>query len=126
MLRSMAMRVVQNYLLVAVVASLSGCAYGELNQVIRSQVATEADCADVVVEPTSPYAPGYKPNQYTVKGCGVERVYTCKKGGLVEYGHADCTFTAGGNAPAKPDVAPAPPGDGPDNTDLSAEPDPLS
>jgi hypothetical protein len=122
MLRSMPIRVVGNLCAtLALAACFSGCAYGELSQVLRSQVASEADCPDVVVQRTSPYAPGYKDHQYQVKGCGVDRVYTCKEGGLVEYSHADCTFApAGGSAP-KPGAAPTPSPDG-DDPDMSQDP----
>jgi hypothetical protein len=75
------------------VAGLGGCAYGELRQVLRAQVASETDCGDVTVESSSVYAPGHKPNQFRVRGCGVDRTYDCPKSeGLVSYGAKVCTY----------------------------------
>jgi hypothetical protein len=82
----------------AFVVLSSGCAYGELRQVLRAEVASEADCPDVVVQKTSPFAPGYKENQFLVRGCSVDRVYTCTGKGMVKYGHSECTYTAGATA----------------------------
>jgi hypothetical protein len=90
----------------------SGCAYGELRQVLRAQVASETDCPDVTVQKSSPYAPGYKENQYTVRGCGVDRVYTCNEDGMVSYGDAKCTYTSGASM-QKPAELP-PPAEGED------------
>jgi hypothetical protein len=97
----------------------TGCAYGELQQVLRAEVASEADCAEVVVQKSSPYAPGYKDNQYTVRGCKVDRIYTCRNQGMVAYGHADCTYVAGGTA--APAAAAPPAGD---STDPALAPPP--
>jgi hypothetical protein len=96
-----------------------GCAYGELHQVLRAQVASEVDCPDITVEKSSPFMPGYNANQYNVRGCGVDRIYICKGDGLVKYGHANCTYTAGAST-AKPTVAP--PAESPE---LSDEPSDL-
>jgi hypothetical protein len=64
----------------------SGCAYGNLKQVLRAQVAAETSCGDVTIETTPMYQPGHKPNQYRVKGCGLDRTYNCpKEDGLVSY-----------------------------------------
>lgn len=90
---------------------LTGCAYGEMPQVLRAQVATEAKCSELEVRQAPSYTPGYSPNQYIVKGCGLDRVYTCNgdKGGLVKFGSADCSFVAAGApAQAAPGAAPAP------------------
>jgi hypothetical protein len=77
-----------------------------MTQVLRAQVASETDCTTLVVKPTTPYAPNYQPNQYTVRGCNVDRIYTCKgEPGLVEYGDPDCKFTAGAGG-AAPQAAP--------------------
>jgi hypothetical protein len=87
---------------------LGGCAYGELKQVLRAQVAAETNCGDVTVESTPIYMPGYKPGQYRVKGCGVDRTYECpKEDGLVAYGDKLCKAVEA-KAPA---AAPAPVGD---------------
>jgi hypothetical protein len=73
--------------------ALGGCAYGELKQVLRAQVASEISCADVTIENSSPYAPNYKPGQYRVKGCGVDRTYECpKETGLVSYNSKICSY----------------------------------
>jgi hypothetical protein len=86
---------------------LTGCAYGEMRQVLRAQVASEADCPELKVTKVPAYAEGYTENQYKVVGCGVDRVYTCNdSGGLVKFGSADCKFVAA-VAPKAP-VAPAP------------------
>jgi hypothetical protein len=105
----------------------SGCAYGEMRQVLRSQVATESKCSDITVQKQSPYAPGYTENNYTVKGCGIDRVYTCKDdGGLVKFGSAECSYKASNAAPAggAPSPAAAPMGD--DDSDLPAGDAPSS
>jgi hypothetical protein len=108
----------------ALVLFSSGCAYGELRQVLRAEVASEANCPDVVIQKSSPFAPGYKDNQYTVRGCGVDRIYTCKEDGLVAFGHADCTYTAGATAGGKPAAAPAPAAPAGDSSDPALAPPP--
>lgn len=91
-----------------ILGSVGGCAYGEMRQVLRAQVATEADCPDLVVQKASPYSQGYQPNQYVVRGCGVDRLYTCKEDdGLVKFGSADCTYTKRGVPAAAPTPEPA-------------------
>ena len=96
-------------------------------QVLRAQVATEAKCPEIQVRQAPSYTPGYSANQYIVKGCGMDRVYTCNgdKGGLVKFGSADCSFVAAGApAQAAPDAAPAPgPGPAPDAEPGLDEPD---
>ncbi|HKU40897.1 MAG TPA: hypothetical protein VJR89_22200 [Polyangiales bacterium] len=97
--------------------ALSGCAYGELRQVLRAQVASETSCPDVTVENSPAYQPGYKPGQYRVKGCGVERLYDCPKDtGLVSYGAKVCTYTD-----TKAPPAPAPAADEPPPLDEGAD-----
>src|SRR5262245_21301947 len=104
--------------LLAASATLGGCAYGEMTQVLRSQVAKETKCPSLVVKRASPYLPGYQPNQYTVRGCDIERVYTCKGDeGLVAFGSTDCVYQAG-PAAAKPAAPAAPP---PAGDDVGAE-----
>jgi hypothetical protein len=98
----------------------SGCAYGELRQVLRAEVASEADCGEITVVKTSPYAPGYVEGQYLVRGCGVDRIYTCKEDGLVAFGHANCTYAAG--ATANKPAAPAAPPPGVDSSDPALQP----
>jgi hypothetical protein len=88
------------------VLSSAGCAYGELRQVLRAQIASEADCPDIVLTKFSPYAPGYKPDTYAAKGCNVDRIYTCKDEGMVKFGHAPCTYVDSGTS-VKPPPLPA-------------------
>lgn len=84
---------------------LMGCAYGEMRQVLRAQVASEADCPELMVTKVPAYAEGYTENQYKVVGCGIDRVYTCNdSGGLVKFGSADCKFVAT-NVPKAPAAA---------------------
>lgn len=105
----------------AVLSQLVGCAYGEMRQVLRAQVATEANCPEIQISKVPPYAEGYAENQYKVVGCGIDRVYTCNDpGGLVKFGNADCKFVAAA-APKAP-AAPAPAEDSGDfDEDLSAD-----
>lgn len=95
------------------VFALGGCAYGELRQVLRAQVASETSCGDVTVESSSAYAPGHKPGQYRVKGCGVDRIYDCPKDeGLVSYGAKVCTYVDSNSIkPPEPTPTAAPGGD---------------
>jgi hypothetical protein len=96
------------------VCQASGCAYGDLDQVLRAEVATETQCTDVAVKPVPPFERGWKPNQYKVSGCGADRVYDCATSGLVEYASAKdiCKVapaalapkSAGGEVP--PELAP--------------------
>jgi hypothetical protein len=87
---------------------LVGCAYGEMRQVLRAQVASEANCPELQVSKVPAYAEGYAENQYKVLGCGIDRVYTCNDtGGLVKFGNADCKYVA----KAAPKPAAAPPAD---------------
>lgn len=80
--------------------TLSACAYGELRQVLRAQVASELDCPGVTVEPRNVAAlKGTRDgdDQWKVRGCGVVRTYTCGAEGddLVSYGSPGCTFVDG-------------------------------
>jgi hypothetical protein len=87
---------------------LGACAYGEMRQVLRAEVASEANCPDLKVTKVPAYAEGYTENQFKVTGCGIDRVYTCdEKAGLVKFGSADCKYVAGGPK-AAPAAAPAP------------------
>ena len=90
--------------------TLVGCAYGDMRQVLRAQVASEANCPELAVTKVPAYAEGYAENQYKVLGCGVDRVYTCNDpGGLVKFGDADCKYVA--------KAAPKPPAASPQATD---------
>jgi hypothetical protein len=91
--------------------TLVGCAYGEMRQVLRAQVASEADCPELQISKVPAYAEGYAENQYKVLGCGIDRLYTCNDpGGLVKFGDADCKYVAA--AAPKPAAAPAPADEG--------------
>jgi hypothetical protein len=97
MLKTAELRVVRALPMLLALASgpvvLSGCAYGELKQVLRAQVAAETSCGDVTIESSPMFQPGHQPGQYRVKGCGVDRTYNCpKEDGLVSYGDKICTY----------------------------------
>lgn len=92
--------------LVAVVNG--GCAYGELTQVLRTEVASEVDCPELEIEKKGLAYLDEDPesDQFKVSGCGVLRTYTCpQKDGLVKYGKLPCTFVEGD--PDQPDMSPA-------------------
>jgi hypothetical protein len=75
--------------LVALVSQTGGCSYGDVEQVLRSEVATSTECADVLVKPVPAYELGWKPGQYKVTGCGKDAVYNCKdEGGYVAFSSA--------------------------------------
>jgi hypothetical protein len=131
MLRAMSNRpVTRTFALLLTLAPLlavAGCAYGELKQVLRAQVAAEASCPDVTIETSPAYQPGYKPGMYHVKGCGVDRIYECPKDtGLVSYGAEICTFKdAKAPAAAAPALPEPPPLDEPMDEPMD-EPAPLA
>lgn len=97
---------------------LTGCAYGEMPQVLRAQVASEAKCPDIEVTQAPAYTPGFDEHQYKVRGCGIDRVYTCKNpaDSMVKFGSADCSYVAAGTPkpPGADAPAPAAPSDSPD------------
>lgn len=100
---------VLSLLIAGPVLAAGGCAYGELKQVLRAQVASETNCGDVTVENSSVYAPGHKPNQYRVRGCGLDRTYDCpEQKGLVSYGAKVCSYTDAKSV-KPPEAAPPPP-----------------
>jgi hypothetical protein len=108
--------------LALIVLCSGGCAYGELRHVLRAQIASETNCAEVSVVKSPAYLPGYKDNQYVAKGCGVERIYTCKGAGLTKYGGAQCTYVDSGAAAARP-PAPTPSAD--DSTEPGGLDEPM-
>ena len=86
--------------------ALSGCAYGELRQVLRAQVASELDCAEVQIEykDLRYHEEDTSKERFKVTACGVERTYTCPQDpGLVSYDEKVCTFVDGD--PDRPEVA---------------------
>lgn len=95
--------------------AFTGCAYGELHQVLRAQVASELSCPEVAVKKKglAYLADEEELNRYLVTGCGVTRTYTCPDDpGLVSYDEPICTFEEGNTD--QPEVAemPAEPGAG--------------
>lgn len=77
----------------ALAATSSGCAYGEIRQVVRAQFASELNCPDARAEERKRYDEGFKDGQLKVEGCGVIRIYTCPAdAGLVSYDEKLCTF----------------------------------
>lgn len=101
---------------------LGGCAYGELHQVLRAQVASELSCPEVDVEKKglSYLTDEEENNRYLVTGCGVTRTYTCPEGsGLVSYDEPVCSFEAGNTD--QPKVAEMPDEVSPLDEELPAE-----
>lgn len=92
---------------VGLVLCSAGCAYGELRQVLRAQVASESNCPEISVTKSPPFLPGYKEHQFVVKGCNIDRIYNCPDEGMTTYGHANCTYVESAAA-AKPPAPPAP------------------
>ena len=91
--------------LLAVFSPLSGCAYGEMTQVLRTQVASETDCPETKVSKREIYDGGGA-NEYVVTGCGESRRYVCPADeGLFNYDEAICTLGAGEGAGDKPKLA---------------------
>jgi hypothetical protein len=94
-----AMRVSPNRMMVLVVLGVvaaSGCAYGEVRQVIRAQFASEFDCPEVQLRKRDTWYAQENPNQFKVIGCGKVRTYTCdKEVGLVSYDSPACKFVEG-------------------------------
>jgi hypothetical protein len=94
-----AMRVSPNRMMVLMVlgvAATSGCAYGEVRQVIRAQFASEFNCPEVQLRKRDSWYAQDNPNQFKVTGCGKVRTYTCdKEVGLVSYDSPACKFVEG-------------------------------
>lgn len=94
-----AMRVSPNRMMALVVLGVvatSGCAYGEVRQVIRAQFASEFNCPEVQLRKRDSWYAQDNPNQFKVTGCGKVRTYTCdKEVGLVSYDSPACKFVEG-------------------------------
>ena len=94
-----AMRVSPNRMMVVIVLGVvaaSGCAYGEVRQVIRAQFASEFDCPEVQLRKRDSWYAQDNPNQFKVTGCGKVRTYTCDQDvGLVSYDSPACKFVEG-------------------------------
>lgn len=87
-------------LLCSLTLAAGGCAYGELRQVLRAEVAAELDCPAVTVEPRNSEAlRGSRDgdDQWKVRGCEVVRTYTCKAAGdeMVSYDDSGCSYVDG-------------------------------
>lgn len=103
MLRPMSfVRTVKSLGLLALLSGLAagGCAYGELRQVLRTEVAAELDCPSITVEPRNSEAlRGARDgdDQWKVRGCGIVRTYTCAAAGddMVSYDGSGCSYVDG-------------------------------
>jgi hypothetical protein len=105
------------------VALATGCAYGEMRQVVRAQFAAELSCPEVTVEARKPYDEQYVDGQYRATGCGVTRTYTCPAdAGLVSYDENACTFVDGDLVKAKAPPAPKPQDDMGESDPMMDEP----
>jgi len=83
-------------LMVLGAVAATGCAYGEVRQVIRAQFASEFDCPEVQLRKRDSWYAQDNPNQFKVTGCGKVRTYTCdKEVGLVSYDSPACKFVEG-------------------------------
>lgn len=111
MLRAMQIR---GLLVVSLVGSAlpilgSGCAYGEVRQVLRAQFASDVGCADVKLKRRDAWYAAENPHQYKIIGCGVTRSYTCTQEqaeGLVSYDEPACSWVEGDADAPKPKVMP--------------------
>lgn len=98
----------------------TGCVYGDLKQVLRSQVASETGCASVKVSQRQEYT-GAEAGQYTVEACGEKRRYTCPtEGGLYDYDEPICNLE--GSRKAGPPPMPTAGGEDEDDEALEAPP----
>jgi len=95
MLRAMRVRPIGAWILGVSALAGSGCAYGEVRQVVRAQFASELDCPEVVVKRRDAWY-GREGHQFKVTGCGVVRSYTCEQiDGRVSYDEPACTWVEG-------------------------------
>lgn len=99
---------------VAVAALASGCAYGNVRQVLRAQFASDVDCSDVTIKKRDFWYVADNPHQYKISGCGVMRTYTCTKEdaeGLISYDEPACKWEEGDADAPKPKMQDIPPDD---------------
>lgn len=90
--------------------SVSGCAYGSVQNVLRAQIASEMDCPEMRVRTRPIYEVGSVPGHYTASGCGIKRIYECPKdAGMVSYDEQVCSLLD--DPLAKKVAAPAEPSD---------------
>jgi hypothetical protein len=90
---------------VALATLVSGCAYGNVRQVLRAQFASDLDCADVTIKKRDFWYVSDNPHQYKISGCGVMRTYTCTQDdaeGLISYDEPACKWEEGDADAPKP------------------------
>jgi hypothetical protein len=96
MLRAMQTRSIVLGVLALGCVAVSGCAYGEVRQVIRAQFASELNCPEVSLGRRDMWYAYDGLDQYKVAGCGVTRTYTCPaNNGPVSFDKPACTWVAG-------------------------------
>jgi hypothetical protein len=109
MLRAMSTPLEKVFACAVLALGLGGCAYGELHQVLRAQVASELSCPEVAVKKKglAYIADDEDINRYLVTGCGVTRTYTCPETtGLISYDEPVCSYVEGNTD--QPEVAKMP------------------
>jgi hypothetical protein len=95
MLRAMSLRGIAVSVVWTALAA-TGCAYGEVRQVVRAQFASELNCPEVTITKRDAWYAYDGPHQWKVSGCGVMRTYTCPKiDGRVSYDEPACTWVEG-------------------------------
>jgi hypothetical protein len=100
---------------VALATLVSGCAYGNVRQVLRAQFASDVDCSQVTIKKRDFWYISDNPHQYKISGCGVMRTYTCDQedaDGLISYDEPACKWEEGDADAPKPKLqAPSDPMD---------------
>lgn len=89
----------------ALAASASGCAYGNVRQVLRAQFASDVGCSAVTIKKRDFWYVADNPHQYKISGCGVMRTYTCTAEdaeGLLSYDEPACKWEEGDADAPKP------------------------
>lgn len=104
----------------------TGCVYGDLKQVLRTQVAAETDCDYVTIQKVHEYT-GAPPGQYKTLGCGETRIYQCPPADeLFSYDDEICELTSEretGAPPPMPSASPSPAGGSDDSMSLDDDDD---
>jgi hypothetical protein len=92
----------------ALLSTASGCAYGNVRQVLRAQFASEVGCSEVTFKKRDFWYVSDNPHQYKISGCGVMRTYTCTQEdaeGLISYDEPACKWEEGDADAPKPKMA---------------------
>jgi hypothetical protein len=92
----------------ALISTASGCAYGNVRQVLRAQFASEVGCSEVTLKKRDFWYVSDNPHQYKISGCGVMRTYTCAQEdaeGLISYDEPACKWEEGDADAPKPKTA---------------------